>query len=92
MQQLLVAIKQDVDTARAHRQTALDPQQRADYEQRYGAILQAGLEEERRDPPPASGQRGRKKQSKSKNLLDRLGKYWAETLAFMHDFAVTFAL
>jgi transposase len=90
MKQLLVAIKQDVDTAQAHQQTALDPQQIADYEHRYEAILQAGLEEEQQAPPPPSGQRGRKKQRKSKHLLDRLAKYRAETLAFMHDFAVPF--
>jgi transposase len=90
MKQLLVAIKQDVDTAKAQQQPALDPHQRADYEQRYGAILQAGLEEEQHAPPPPSGQRGRKKQSKSKNLLDRLVKYREATLAFLHDFAVPF--
>jgi transposase len=69
---------------------ALASTQIADYEQRYVALLQAGLEEEHHDPPPPSGQRGRKKQHKSKNLLDRLAQYQAETLAFMKDFAVPF--
>ena len=90
MKALLVEIKQAVDTAKAQQQTALAPTKIADYEQRYGALLQAGLEEEHHDPSPPSGQRGRKKQSKSKNLLDRLTKYQAETLAFMKDFAVPF--
>jgi transposase len=90
MKALLVDIKQAVDTAKAQQQTALAPPQIADYEQRYAALLQAGLEEEPHDPPPPTGQRGRKKQSKSKNLLDRLVKYQAETLAFMNDFAVPF--
>jgi transposase len=90
MKALLVEIKQAVDTAKAQQQTALAPTQLADYEQRYGALLQAGLEEEPHDLPPPTGQRGRKKQSKSKNLLDRLVKYQAETLAFMKDFAVPF--
>lgn len=90
MKALLLEIKQAVDTAKVQQQTALDPAQIVDYEKRYGAMLQAGLEEEHHDPPPPTGQRGRKKQSKSKNLLDRLAKHQAETLAFMHDFAVPF--
>src|SRR6266446_658475 len=90
MKALLVEIKRAVDIATAHAQTALAPTQIADYEQRYVAILQAGLEEEHHDPSPPSGQRGRKKQHKSKNLLDRLTKYQTETLAFMKDFAVPF--
>ncbi len=90
MQALLGEIKRAVDIAKAQAQTALAPTQIADYAQRYVAILQAGLEEEYHDPSPPSGQRGRKKQHKSKNLLDRLAQYQAETLAFMQDFAVPF--
>lgn len=90
MQALLVEIKRAVDSATAQAQKALAPTQVADYERRYVALLQAGLEEEHHDPSPPSGQRGRKKQHKSKNLLDRLTKYQTETLAFMKDFAVPF--
>ena len=90
MKALLVESKQAVDTAHAQQQTALTPTQIAAYAQRYGAMLQAGLEEEPHGLPPLTGQRGRKKQSKSKHLLDRLAKYQAETLAFMKDFAVPF--
>jgi len=90
MKALLVESKRAVDMATAQAQTALPPAQIADYEQRYVALLPAGLEEEHHDPSPPSGQRGRKKQHTSKNLLARLAQYQAETLAFMKDFAVPF--
>jgi transposase len=90
MKQLVVEIKRAVDTATAQHQTALEPAQLTAYAQRYTASLQAGMAEEPQATPPMSGQRGPKKQSKSQNLLDRLERYQAETLAFMHDFAVPF--
>jgi transposase len=90
MKQLLLAIKHAVDTAKAQNQTRLENDAIKEYEQRYAAVLQVGAEEENNHPPPVTGRRGRKKQSKSKNLLDRLEKYQTETLAFMYDFAVPF--
>ncbi|MBT9142398.1 MAG: hypothetical protein DDT29_00792 [Dehalococcoidia bacterium] len=69
----------------------LDPAQIEILEARYGQIIEKVLTE---NPPPVSGcqsgKRGRKKQSKAKNLLDRLKKYRRETLAFMYDFSVPF--
>ncbi len=82
MKQVLVDIKRAVDTAKAQNQTRLENEAIKEYEQRYAAVLQGGAEEENKHPPPATGRRGRKKQSKSKNLLDRLEKYQIETLAF----------
>lgn len=90
MKQLLLDIKGAVDTAKAQDQTRLEGDAMEGYEHRYAEVLQAGVEEENQHPPPVTGRRGRKKQNKSKNLLDRLEKYQAETLAFMYDFAVPF--
>lgn len=90
MKQLSVAIKPAIDTAKEQDQASLAAAQVQEYEQRYAAILQIGTEEEQQHPPPPSGRRGTKKQSKSKNLLDRLERYREETLAFLHDFAVPF--
>ena len=56
---------------------------------RYRTLLAAGYAA---NPPPertAGGpQRGRLKQSKARNLLDRLATHEAEVLAFLHDWTV----
>ena len=59
------------------------------FEGRYEEILNEGL---LANPPPQvkPGQRGRKKQSKAKNLLDRLSTKREQVLAFMYDFRVPF--
>jgi transposase len=81
-------LKGTIDTAKGQNQRALGDEPLSDYEQRYTAILQAGVEEAGKEVPPASGSRDPKTQSKSQNRLDRLGGYRKETLAFMKDVAV----
>ena len=89
---LLLDIKQAVDQASDHAQdqaTSLDSNTIADFEARYDEILAQGFAA---NPPPLkphSG-RGRPKQSKPKNLLDRLQTYKPQVLAFMYDFRVPF--
>jgi transposase len=61
--------------------------------QRYNRVLEMGLAEDARLNPPQPQtvkKRGRVKQSKAKNLLDRLAVHQKEVLAFMHDWSVPF--
>ena len=63
-----------------------------DFEMMYDYIIKKGLDE---NPPPLDfdtkpKKRGRKKQTKPKNLLDRFVKYKGGILRFMYDFDVPF--
>ncbi len=92
MMSLLIAIKDQVELAKAAGQTALTPEHLTDFEQRYQSLIDKGL---KANPPPLSDaenpkQRGRPKQSPPKNLLDRLQSNQAAVLAFMYDFRIPF--
>jgi len=87
---LLLEIKQAVQAAKEVGLVSLSSWQRAVYRARYGSILAEGFAA---NPPPASDgkkRRGRKKQSKAKNLLDRLARDRDGVLRFMEDFRVPF--
>ncbi len=91
MMSLLRESKKAVEAAAATGATALPPEQREAFHQRYRTIIAAGLKLPENQPPTRQpGQRGRLKQSKARNLLDRLLKHEAATLAFMADFRVPF--
>lgn len=92
MKGLLLKIKVGVDKAGAEGKTELRQSTQTRYVNAYRAILERGFERERQEPEPdhPAGKRGRKKQSKAKNLLDRLEKYQEETLRFMRDFRTPF--
>lgn len=90
MKALLLEIKGAVEEAKEQGKGELATEQQADFVRRYEGILNSGLAKEAQEPPIKSAKRGRPKQSKAKNLLDRLSKYQEETLAFMKDFAVPF--
>jgi len=88
---LIYEIKGVVDTARQN-SSSLNFQIKIDFEERYSQILKEGIEENFLTPQLESfGKRGRKKQSKAKNLLDRCQKYQTEILLFMNDFTVPFS-
>jgi transposase len=89
MAALLRAIKKSVEAARDERKSALPARTRRRFRRRYARLIAAGLAAN--PPPPQDGpaRRGRPKQSKAKNLLDRLART-DEVLAFMDDGAIPF--
>jgi transposase len=91
MIKLLLEIKAAVEASPPEQQSLL-PDQLADFESRYDALLASGLRTcpvlEAAEPVPKK--RGRPKQHPVKNLLDHLKLRKTETLAFMCDFKVPF--
>ena len=72
LSKLLVESKEAVAVARRQGQQTLSQAEGADFALRYDRLLEAGY---RANPPPAEPplkKRGRRKQSKSRNLLGRL--------------------
>ncbi len=91
MAALLMDIKEAVDQDKAHTDH-LSARKINAFEKRYDQILKQGL---KANPPQKQDdgiqkKRGRPKQSPPKNLLDRLGQYKGEVLAFIYDFRVPF--
>ena len=87
----LLAIKAAVTTAGAAGLTALPATDRERFLKTYEHIVQAGYAQNPVEPPPPGPKRrGRRKQSKARNLLDRFRDHPNEILAFMHDFAIPF--
>jgi transposase len=86
---LLRARYRHVVVGRAAGLTSSPPARLATFLRRYQRILQCG---EAANPPPvrhpAGPTRGRLKQSKARNLLDRLRTHAAAVLAFLHDWTV----
>lgn len=90
MKDLLLESKAAVEQARSLGRQSLHPLEVADWKARYAAILAEGYQANPPDPPPEVGQRGRRKQSPARNLLDRLSKHQEAVLAFLDNFAVPF--
>ena len=91
MHDLILEMKKAVDTAQ-EQSLPLSQQLISDFEVRYRHIIVTGiLENPAPEPVDHCVKRGRKKQSKAKNLLDRCQKYETEILSFMHDFSIPFS-
>lgn len=86
---LLLDLKQKVETAKTSGQTALSTQQLTIGEQCYDFLVAWGQFD---NPPPVRDKkgRGRLKQSAARNLLDRLIAHKDKVLAFVYDFDVPF--
>jgi transposase len=86
----LLAIKQAVATARAAGLTALSSADQDRFLKGYERIVQAGYAQNPVGAAQGPKRRGRRKQSKARNLLDRFRDHPDSVLAFMRDFAVPF--
>jgi len=93
MIRLLAIMNKCVDRAKRQQQSSLNPKLHQLLLQRYDAVVESGIKQDAfLNPSPTTDQkkRGRPKQSKAKNLLDRLKDFKTETLRFMDDFRVPF--
>lgn len=90
MASLLLKIKKTVDIKKLVADK-LEQDKIDGFKKRYDRIIKTGLGQNPiakvRD---GTKKRGRIKQSKAKNLLDRLKVHWRETLSFMYDFSIPF--
>ena len=85
---LLLEIKGTVNE-RKLTATELKIKEIKDFEARYDLIVEKGF---KANPPPVKikGKRGRPKQGKERNMLNRLQNYQREVLAFMYGFRIPF--
>lgn len=88
MRVLLLDISQEVEAAKEAGDSSLGAETLGRYQQRYQELIEEGIAAN--PPPQRTGKAGRPKQTKGKNLLDRLDKRRHEVLRFMHDFRVPF--
>ena len=87
----LLAVKAQVERAKAQGATTLPPDLRGTIDQRYQQLVEQALAATA--PPPTGwpkGKRGRVKKTKARNLAERFDHQRSQILAFADDFAVPF--
>jgi transposase len=89
MHTLLTQMYQTVQRAKHEQRQRIHPLLEARLEARYRRLLAEGFAANA-PPEPVAGRKGRPKQSKARNLLERLERFEPEVLAFLHDFSVPF--
>ncbi|MFI5420873.1 MAG: IS66 family transposase [Nitrososphaerales archaeon] len=91
MRDLLQEIHQTVEEAKVTGKDELSQSIRQEYIKAYERILKKGYSyHDKLTPLLSSGDRGRKKQRKGKNLLDRLREFNGAVLRFMNNFQIPF--
>jgi transposase len=90
MKKTLLKLQKRVERAKARGQLSFSMMTKISFLQEYETVLKAGFRLHRSDPKSVSGKRGPVKQTKGKNLLDRLRDFNLAVLRFMHDFRVPF--
>ncbi|MBI2935067.1 MAG: transposase [Chloroflexi bacterium] len=90
LKDLLLEMKGQVEEAKAAGQAKLGVSILRNLKEQYEEILAEGLALNPPAGPRAPGQRGRLKQSKARNLLERLRDRREPALAFLYDFRVPF--
>lgn len=92
MAELLVAIKEAVEKAKAAARTCLTRKKQVAFESEYDRLIKQGLRLNRppKRPEGQPSKRGRIKQNPAKNLLDEFKRHKEFVLAFMYDFKVPF--
>jgi len=91
MNTLLHAINDEVKAHKVKGKTKLSKKILLGFEEHYTQILRQGSREVPKPSKEAlKAAKGKVKQHKSKNLLDRLKDYQDEVLAFMYDFSIPF--
>jgi transposase len=89
MHDLLLEMLQAVTKHKKH-VDRLPGSQKIPFVQRYQTLLRQGRTANPARPPPSSPRRGRRKQTKAQNLLDRLTLHRQSVLAFLDNFQIPF--